>query len=482
MKNSRLLQALTAGLVGPVVRPLARCIASAVVGLAVAGTTVGGAAMLVAAPSAQAGMVVLPEDELILKDGRIIQGELIEETDTEVKFRIMVGSLSAVRTYQRSEVLAVTRGTEAKPDAAQNADDVKADTDASDGPSVYVMELTGEWGWEIAAQPIRAMLKDAEKHTPDIVVLVIDNVFADDLGNDLPDDELEPFNIFGVEEIEPIFTQEVPTEWGYTPRWVVWVKNSMGGIAMLPMNFEEIYFHPEGRIGGLGYLIFNWGTRGSAVTREKLISANLGHAEGMAIRGGYDPRIVRAMSDMRTVMSYKMVGGQAELLMRAPENPDEILLTDDGTNEEFTDTLQERVRGLGNDALTLKADSAQALGVSKGTVSTLDDLLWELGLSRNSNLLDSKSDRITERWADELTRARRRMPEIWEEYERIEVAGNYNERRGARMRQISKLEEFIRQIRRYEGLIFPQWFGLPTEPAVQVRIEEIKQQQIMDRR
>ncbi len=458
---------------------------------AVGPMSVGGAAMM-AAPAAQAGHVmasvmtgVVSDDELILKDGRILKGELIEESDTEVTFRIKVGSLSAVRTYQRSEVLAVTRGTEAKAEPMDNSEnDSKGtlDADSEQGPSVYVMELSGEWGRDISVPPIREMLKDAKKYKPDIVVLVIDNMFEDELGNDFADDKRIGFNVFAAEDIEPLFTHEVPVDWGYEPRWVVWVKNAMGGAAFLPFNFEEIYFAPEGRMGGLGYLIFNWGTMGDKMVREKQISLQLGHAEGMAIRGGYDPRIIRAMSEMRMEMCYSMEGGKAVLHTRLPESPSETLLTDNGTLDEYRDDMQSRIRGKTNDALTLKADLAQVLGVSKGTVTSLDELMWELGLERDAQFVESKSERIAERWKNSLVRAERQMPRLWREANEIQVQGDYNERRSARSRQIAKREQLIRLIRRYEGILNPNRYGVPGEAVLQVQIETIKQNQIKDRR
>lgn len=450
------------------------------------------AGMLGAAPSARAGHVshvvtsASSEDELILKSGKILKGELIEESETEVKFRIMIGSLSAVRTYPRSEVLAVTRGSEGGEAQAEPTDSSQSasmeNKDSQEGPSVYVMDLKGEWGRDISVPPIREMLKDAKQYHPDIVVIVLDNLFEDELGNDFADDKNPRFDIFAAEEIEPLFTHEVPVDWGYEPRWVVWVKNAMGGAALLPFNFKEIYFAPEGRMGGLGYLVFSWGNMGDKVVREKQLSLRLGHIEGMAIRGGYDPRIIRAMSEMRMEMCYSMEGGKAVLHTRLPESPSETLLTDNGTLDEYRDDMQSRVRGNTNDALTLKADLAQVLGVSKGTVSSMDELMWELGYERDAKMLPSKSDRIAESWKNALVRAERQMPRLMRDFSEIQVQGDYNERRSARSRQIAKLEQLIRLIRKYDGVLNPRRYGVPAEPQLQVQIETIKQEQIKDRR
>ena len=435
--------------------------------------------------SAVTGIMISPPDELILKDGRIVKGKLLEETDTQYTFEVMIGSITAVRTYSKNEVLAVVRGEEAaKPAADKNtsAAPVAADRDPAAGPSVYVMELKGEWGRDIAVQPIRDMLDDAKQHKPDIVVVIIDNKFADDLGNELSDDQFINYNVFAAEDIEPLFTREVPVNWGYEPRWIVWVKNAMGGAAFLPFNFEEIYFHPTGRMGGLGYLIYNWGTMGDVEVREKQISLQIGHAEGMAIRGGHDPRIIRAMSDMRMELCYRLEGGRPVFFERLPESPNEILLTDNGSKEEFQDSIDQRVRGETNDALTLKADLAQTLGVSKGTVTTLDDLLWELGISRTAKMIDSRSGRIAERWADALVRAERQFVKLNRDYADVQVQGDYNERRAARARQISIIEEMIRLSRRYEGVLNPRQYGVPDEATLQITIEQIRQEQIKDRR
>jgi hypothetical protein len=435
--------------------------------------------------SSATGLLTSPPDELILKDGRIVKGRLLEETDTQYTFEVMIGSITAVRTYSKNEVLGVVRGEEtakAQADTTASATPAAADRDPSAGPSVYVMELKGDWGRDIAVQPIREMLDDAKQHKPDIVVVVIDNKFADDLGNDLSDDQFINFNVFAAEDIEPLFTREVPVNWGYEPRWIIWVKNAMGGAAFLPFNFEEIYFDPSGRMGGLGYLIFNWGTMGDVEVREKQISLQIGHAEGMAIRGGHDPRIIRAMSDMRMELSYKLEGGRPVLFERLPQSPDEILLTDNGSKDEFRDSIDQRVRGETNDALTLKPDVAQTLGISKGTVATLDDLLWELGISRTANLIESRSDRIAERWADSLVRAERQFVKLTRDFADVQVQGDYNERRAARARQISIIEEMIRLSRRYEGVLNPGQYGVPDEATLQINIEQIRQEQIKDRR
>ncbi|MFX8523840.1 hypothetical protein ABTM10_20375, partial [Acinetobacter baumannii] len=68
-------------------------------------------------------------------------------------------------------------------------------------------------------------------------------------------------------------------------RVVFWIKRAMVGAAFLPFVSKEIYFLPEGRMGGIGTLQdFDLGDKR---VNEKQISLRLGHAEGIAIQGGY---------------------------------------------------------------------------------------------------------------------------------------------------------------------------------------------------
>ncbi len=464
------------------------------VGRTIAGLTLALGLVAMSAPEARAfgTSMVVEGDQLILKDGRIVEGELIEETETSIRFLVKVGSISAEQTYAKSDVLAIERGDEAgdepKTDAAApKTSDPSRPATGGDGPVVYVMELSGVFQTDITVQSIEKMVADAKKYRPDYLVLVMDNRW-EIFGQELPEDVGFFDSLFYTEEIEPILTTEIPKDWGYTPEYIVWVKNAMGGLCFLPLNFKTIYFHSKGRLGGVGDLIHMFGSTGDERVREKQFSLRLGVARGMAIHGGYDPRLAMALAREDFVLSYRMNRGVPELLERMPEGPGELLLTDNGAGENG-DTIDVLARGQGNDTLTLKADNALDLRVSKGTVDTLTDLLREEGLARDATVIEENSRRIIESWSDSVVRAQRSLFDLIRDFSEIQVQGDYSERTRARGLQIRKLEQVMSIMNRFEGVSWPFEPGAPYVPQfvppqqqLEIMIEQIRQEQLRDKR
>lgn len=433
-------------------------------------------------------------DKLIFRSGKIVEGEVLEETEKTVRFKVIVGSISAEQIFEKSDILKIERAEapaegSAKPAAkaeAAKADPVKTPADeGEESTNVYVIELKGVFGEDISQTPIRDAVKDAKKNKADYIIVVMDNDWSAEGGLvELPDDVAAFDELFRAEAIEPIFTQEIPREWENPPEIVFWIKQAMGGAAFLPFISKTIYMHPESRWGGMGNLSVMFGSMGDEVVRQKQYSLRMGHAEGMANWGGHDYRIVRAMARYEYVLSVKYEGGQPVLLERMPEGPDEYLLTDDGKDAN-TDTIVDRARGEGNDVLTLKAELAQKLLISKGTAETLDEVLYHLGISRNAKRVDTRSRQIMEGWSEGVSNAKRALIRLAREYNDIQVQGDYEERSRARGQQKAKLEEILRIYARYGEALKSGWvqqMGIPPEATIRNIIEQIKLQQLRDRR
>jgi len=422
------------------------------------------------------------KDVLIFKDGSTLEGEILEETETTVRIRVTIAGLSAEQTYQKSKIVGIDRadaegGPAEVPAAATEAPEREA-TPSEGAPRVYVMELTGRFGFDISGTPLRKAMDDARRNRADYVVVVLENEWSQALRGGLAEqrlfnDEASFDELFRTEKLDPIFGEELEREWEDPPTIVFWVKQAMGGAAFLPLNCQNIYFHSDGRLGGVGNLTTMFGNTGDEVVRDKQESLRLKHAEGMAIRGGYDPRLVKAMAIPEYVLSYKMEGGAPKLLERMPESADEILLTDDAADEN-ADTDQEIVRDQGNDVLTFNAELARDLGLSKGTVDTLDDLLFELGIARDHLIVSERADRIMASWSDNLRQAFRRVRELLEHLDEIEVRGEYRERQRARGEQIATIDKIIKLLVRY-GEVSPgqtsQLRGQLETRKAQIRLE-----------
>lgn len=434
-------------------------------------------------------------DTLILRTGRVVEGTVLEETDTQVKFRVVSSGISADQWFDKVDILKVTRGAPADPakvdkpaDPALAAKDpVKTKKPAEAGAAkVYVIDLKGKFGEDITQTPIRDAMKDAKKAEAEIIICVLDNEWAINELEKLPDDAAAFDELFRAEEITPIFVSEMAREWDNPPKVVFWVKQAMGGGAFLPFVCKDIYMSSEARIGGIGNLSTMFGGTGDEVVRQKQYSLRLGHAQGWAIVGGYDPKLITAMTRVEFVLSYALEGGRPVYVEREPQNPNENLLTDDGKDAK-KDTDRELVIGTGNDVLTLTADLARKLLVSKGTVDKLDDLLFELGVLRSYERVDSRSTQITTGWTKALTQGKKDLRRLWDEFRQVQVEqpGGFTERSQARSKRLAKITEMQRVMKRFEEALTPRFFGeygIPSYEDLDRIKEQIRQEQLADKR
>jgi len=434
-----------------------------------------------------------------------VQGTILEDTPTFVKMKVTIAGITSDATYQKTDILSVVKAatpaptdkpTEKKdalkPDskptiAGSNPPSKPAADQNSDRKKVYVMKLTGWFGEDISETPIRNSLKDAKAQGADVIIMELDNDWSmkrfGQMG-DIKDDIGQFDQLFRAEKLETIFTEEIP-RWEKQPTVVMWVKKAMGGAAFLPFLSHNIYFSSEGKMGGIGHLQAIFGSTGDKVVQEKQFSLRLGHAKGKAIEGGYDPRIVEAMARDEYVLSVKFEGGKPVLLERMPESPDEILLTDDGkdSNADDEETL---ARGEGNDCLTLHADIAYKLGISKGTADTLDDLVYQLGLSRNSDTIKGQADQIMKSWRDGIEDAKRQLPKMYQDASEVKIKdpGGYKERTEARGRRKKILSDMQQIEKRYQEALDPNRIrprGVPNESQLEEMKKRLDLEQLADK-
>jgi len=434
------------------------------------------------------------EAVLVFRDGKRVSGTILEESETEIRMRVTVAGIAAETTYQKSEILTITRTEGAAAQGGAATEDVKPTRVDRDpvgsrpgAKKVYVIPLKGVFGEHISQTPIRQAIADAQRNEADYLVFRLENEWSAALFGGLEDEQLSDDTsafdeLFRAEEIEPVITKEIPRNWEKQPEIIFWVENAMGGAAFLPLITPNIYFSSDARMGGVGGLAQMFEGVGDEVVREKQRSLRLGHAQGMALQGGHDVRVVNAMTRMDYVLSYNVIGGRPVFYERMPEGPFESLLTDDGTQGEFADSTMDRVTGDGNDVLTLRAEVARKIGVSKGTVDSLDDLLFELGIHRNHELVDGSAQAIMDRWRDGIDSFNRDLRALWAEFGDIEVQGEYNERKSARGAQIRKLRQIQQLCEKYGEAVDPRQFGFPPVSEVKRQIAIIELEQLADQR
>ncbi|MEL6796612.1 MAG: hypothetical protein AAFO89_07275 [Planctomycetota bacterium] len=437
------------------------------------------------------GAAAEPTHELLLTNGDTLSVQILEETETQIKVNVFYGTLSAPRTFQRSEIITTTAlaadGT-AKDDAPAVADTRSTSNERSaDAVPVYAFELDGELGWNISPTPLRDKMERAREAGAEVIIVKLDNIRRGQpewLNEALIDDMANFDTLFFAEQLVPALTTEVRADWDDQPQIVFWVDRAMEGMAFIPLLKPDIYFTSDGRMGGVGNLDELFGSTGDEVVRDKQKSLRQGQVEGYAIEGGHDTAIVRAMTKSTISLWYRLENGLPVFDERTDNSPPLgggwIQLTDDGQDER-QDTDRQVVRLEGNDTLTLDADTAFKIGFSDGTANSMDDLLFELGIEDRAYIIDDAdgdgladgSERIGQTWTRGLTSALRTLRNIDRDIANIRIPENA----GDRAQQIREsqtlriLRRAIQLLNRYEEVFDPneQW-----RVDLELRIQQIE--------
>lgn len=348
--------------------------------------------------------------------------------------------------------------------------ELPAFTDADN--RVYFIHLKGEFGRDVNINPLRQVVADAQRFQPDIILVQVDTDFAvfGQQREDYAQDAGTAFNqLETARSLALLFTDEIrdDADWktrkGEKPRVIMWVKRAMGGAAFLPFIVEDIYYAPGAHHGGIGQLERIFEGVGDKVAQEKQYSLRLGRAEGLALKGKHDPRILRAMARTEYVLSVSFVDGKPVFY---EDESGDLLLTDNPIgNPSKADTMEELLRMRGKNVLTLDADTAFKIGLSKGTVETTDDLASELGIARSFVVVPGRAEQILARWSKDIGEAERKLNSLWRDYSRITVAGaTPAERNKGRSQQISRLREIKTTLDRFGAAINPRKLeGFPRD-------------------
>ncbi len=445
-------------------------------------------------------------DKIIFNNGLVVQGEVLEETATQVTVMVHFGNLPPTKTtYEKSEIIDIQRGVidptatgkdkparasatpkdESKPSAASITD--------PDAALVYLVSFEGNFGSDVSETPVRDMFKDVDSIFNDLIdaktdsgvdIKVVDPAVRDKhivvINLDCDSDARQGFDgIWRAEDIGPIFEKEIQEK---HRRVVIWVNEAHDGAAFLPWLSPEIYFQPEGRMWISSDLEkFDIGDK---MVDAKQISLRMGHAHGFAIDGGYDqaPPIIDAMALKSRWLCYRLEGGKPQFLTREPTD-DELragweILSDDGKG----DNEDKNSVRFSNDQLVLDARIAQVLGVSKGTAAELEDLAALLGIKRDYTEVDNRGQKIFDAWSKAkevaITQIRPYDGELWQDVARISVDGDYDQRKRARGQQIT----LLRQIRSIFTRFAEVWDNDGSfRSQIDLRIETLKQQQQADK-
>lgn len=435
------------------------------------------------------------KDTILLRNGTVLEGRILGETATEIEFEVVVAGITGKRTVERSQILSITRAAgETKPATGTKNNTSKptggtpSTATAETGPKIYMIPWTGEFQRDVNLTPMRRVMEDAKKVQPDIIIIKVDCDFKI-YGEEQQDWQNQPGSFDQLEiarQLDPMITDAIreDPQWKVKPRLVFWVRKALGGSAFMPFITPEIYYTSDAKHGGIGYLDYLFAGVGDEVVREKQRSLRLARAEGIALKGGHPAVIVRAMARVDQVLSVNFVGGKPEF---HEDTSGEVLLTDDGSTEAGTrDTVDEILRFNGNDVLTLTADMAERLGISKGTVDTETQLFEKLGITRVTPQKVGKAEAILEEWSKGVAEAEFTIRRLARDLERVEVKapGGWTERAQARGRQKSIIKDILAYLEKYKESINPRNIGAdPNQLITQLKltIDGIEQEQRRDK-
>ena len=304
------------------------------------------------APMAQA-------DKVTLRDGKVIEGDIVRELDGSVWIKSLVSGVEQTQFFASTQILSIDRddeaetGAEAPPaDAPRQASDRTVKPEARDftGANRAAVISLGEGGDKnmvglyMTADSLRNCIPLLEAEGVDTVVLRINSGGGALL-------EIQRLSDVIHEELKPKF------------RVVTWIEYAISAAAMTAHCVEEHYFMHRGSYGACT----GWFGALTAVKGRELEEV-VYMMEKISARGGYDPKIMLAMQvtdDLRedgAPLSYDKDPATGEVTF-------------------YQNTEGQHVLNTADRILTFTSKTAEASGFSKGTADTLDELAKAMGLT-----------------------------------------------------------------------------------------------------
>jgi len=364
------------------------------------------------------------EDKIVLKDGRVIEGEIVRETDDVIWVNMGI----ATPSFAKSDIVEIKRASdEPVTDQAVKKKDKNKIPPDNDPPGTFrgvVITAEGMVGRQMAAQPLKEIIPWLEENGVDIVIYKVNS------GGGFT---------FEVERLSQMLHNE------YKPRFITaaWIRSAISAASMTSHTLEDIYFFPEGNYGSA--VEFSGAGESTEQRDERDHEQNLYSAEHVSDRGNKDYVIMKAMQ-MQSPLSYT-------------KDPDTGEVT-------WYDSLEgEVILNRENDVFSFTAQQAEASGFSAGTAGTLEQLTAELkadhpeikeiiwlGEERSGELYPvSWAEEHQRQWRDDMTRFEQDFGRVNRDYaEAFERASSAPEgQRGAlinrALRSLGRLQRMINQ-------------------------------------
>jgi len=367
------------------------------------------------------GTIVQAGDLFLMVDGTIggnPQRRTIFKSDIRA-IRTLDGSEDAQREQQRTNDR--TR-QDRSTTRDQTADDEK-------GIGVFLLPLSGTVGIELRHQEIEAMGREADKHGPgQIIVLLIDSP--------------------GGLVLEGDYLARVLTDIKSRHRVIAWVDQAISMAAMLASFCDEIYFTTFGQMGAMtaGMLMADSAFEGEQLQRWMRMTGDFMEA------GGRSRYIAEAMIHTPRMLSYD----------KDPET---------GVVTWYNDLSGEFILSRANENLSFTASTAMHSGFADGIADTEEELAKLLDLPRWREINDV-GRRLHADWMSQVERARDEVPRIFSRMNRGRPGGTQLDNLNYQIQQITRLLQWwdrAPNVLRYE-------IGLPPKEVLERTLAELRKQ------
>ena len=278
-------------------------------------------------------------DRVVLKDGRVIEGEIIREAAGVVWIKVTVAGIEQIEFFGPSDIASVERSPDS-PEVA-STDPVRVpDRSAKSSPRTpgvkraAVLTLEGMVGTQFSHKPLKEAIPMLEEEGVDVVVFKINS------GGGL---------LYELSFLQDVIHNE------YKPKFhvVAWIESAISAAAMTAHVIEEIYFMPQGNYGACT------GYSGELVAmKDRGLEEVLYMMERASAKGQHHPAIMRSMQIDEPLSCTIKPNGDVEWY----------------NSEEGEFLVNPRGR-----ILTFDADQAVRFKFAKGQAATIEELEKQMG-------------------------------------------------------------------------------------------------------
>ena len=406
------------------------------------------------------------EDVIYMNDGRILHGQILSETPSEIVFQAVIHGMKAQLTLPMEDIVKLERdvpveagqekASEEKTtstagsrtrDDSENQSRHRARSDDENAASFYIIPMKGQMGTDVNGQFYKELEDDIRSHNPDYIIIEME---CTDTTDDLfaMDDEEEK-GLFLVDEYRDMINYFRDDLHDY--KQIIWIRDSMGYSSMVALAWPDLFMTPRARLAGLGGFGDDFKSWGDEDIRGKMREATMAFLKSFLEYGGYSPMIVDAMARPEYPLSATWKGREVEWSL--DRNGEYVVDNSEQGTVDFT------------------AKSAEDFCISDGTADSLADLALLMGI-REYRVLDGKAEADFEKYTEDWRRVYENALQYWEDYQ------TYRGRGGVQWlgRAKTMLQKIVSAINRYKAVELRLQARGITKFGLETSIEQLEEQ------